>query len=97
MTCGADFHVDPTGSRPTCHSTWTTDRVHDINGNVWELTDSTDGLEHFRGGAYNCSNSELFHRCDYIPGWKPAALGFRCCSLGLTSEAGDDGGDPGGD
>jgi formylglycine-generating enzyme required for sulfatase activity len=53
--------------------------VYDINGNVWELADTNDGLEHFRGGAYNCSDSEALHRCDHDGTWGPSARGFRCC------------------
>jgi formylglycine-generating enzyme len=75
--CGASFHVMPTGSFPDCHDPA---GVFDVNGNVWELTDTTDGLEHFRGGAYNCSDSEALHRCDYDATWGPAARGFRCCA-----------------
>ncbi|NOZ86434.1 MAG: formylglycine-generating enzyme family protein [Deltaproteobacteria bacterium] len=77
--CGADFHVMPTGSFPGCVDSW---GVYDINGNVWELADSNDGLEHFRGGAYNCSDSEKLHRCDHDGTWGPSARGFRCCSDG---------------
>jgi formylglycine-generating enzyme required for sulfatase activity len=75
-TCGGNFQPMPTGSFPLCIS------VHglfDINGNVWEIVDSNDGLEHFRGGAFNCFDSELLHRCDYDATWSPSAKGFRCC------------------
>ena len=78
--CGAAFHVMPTGSFPGCVDSW---GVYDINGNVWEVADSNDGLEHFRGGAYNCSDSEKLHRCDHDGTWGPSARGFRCCSDGL--------------
>jgi len=74
--CGADFHVVPTGTFPDCTNEW---GVYDINGNVWELVDYGDGLEHFRGGAYNCGDSEALHRCDYDATWNPSAKGFRCC------------------
>jgi len=74
--CGASFHVMPTGSFPDCTNTY---GAFDVNGNVWEIVDSTDGLEHFRGGAYNCGDSEALHRCDYDATWSPAARGFRCC------------------
>jgi hypothetical protein len=83
FTCGADFKVDPTGSRSGCKSTWGSEVIYDINGNVWELADTTDGLEHFRGGAYNCSNSESLHRCDHDGTWGPSARGFRCCADGV--------------
>lgn len=74
--CGSMFHVEPTGSFQDCRSA---DGLYDVNGNVWELTDTTDGLEHFRGGAYNCSDSEALHRCDHDGTWGPSARGFRCC------------------
>jgi hypothetical protein len=76
-TCGASFHVAPTGSFPGCVSAG---GLFDVTGNVWELVDSSDGLEHFRGGAYNCSDSEALHRCDYDATWGPSARGFRCCA-----------------
>ena len=77
--CGAPFHVMPTGSFPSCTSglgAW------DLNGNVWEIVASGDGLDHYRGGAYNCADSELLHRCDYDATWDPSAKGFRCCADG---------------
>ena len=79
-TCGADFRVMPTGSFPDCINAW---GVFDVTGNVWELADSDDGQEHFRGGAYNCGDSEALHRCDHDGTWGPSAKGFRCCSDGL--------------
>jgi hypothetical protein len=86
-TCGADFKVDPTGSRLSCKSAWGAgldQAIYDINGNVWELADSNDGLHHFRGGAYNCSDSEALHRCDHDGTWGPSARGFRCCADGVA-------------
>ena len=74
--CGAGFRVMPTGSFPACVNSA---GVMDLNGNVWEIVDSQDGLEHFRGGAFNCGDSELLHRCDYDAIWNPSARGFRCC------------------
>jgi formylglycine-generating enzyme required for sulfatase activity len=74
--CGATFHAVPTGSFTDCQNAFS---VLDINGNVWELTDTTDGLAHYRGGAYNCSDSEALHRCDHDGSWNPSARGFRCC------------------
>jgi formylglycine-generating enzyme len=74
--CGASFHVVPTGSFPSCKSSA---GVYDLNGNVWEIVDSSDGTDHCRGGAYNCSDSESFHRCDFEPSFVPPARGFRCC------------------
>jgi hypothetical protein len=77
LACGADFKVDPTGNSPGCKNHW---GVYDVTGNVWELTDSTDGKEHFRGGAYNCGDSVSLHRCDHDGTWGPSARGFRCCA-----------------
>jgi formylglycine-generating enzyme required for sulfatase activity len=74
--CGSWFHVVTTGSFPGCEA-W---GIHDINGNVWELVDTSDGQLHFRGGAYNCGDSETLHRCDYDATWGPSAQGFRCCA-----------------
>ncbi len=74
--CGADFHVVPTGSFSECTNEW---GLLDVNGNVWEAVEAGDGLEHFRGGAYNCGDSEALHRCDYDATWNPSARGFRCC------------------
>jgi hypothetical protein len=74
--CGAWLHPTPTGAFPYCVDEW---GVYDLNGNVWELVDTSDGLLHFRGGAYNCGDSETLHRCDYDAIWSPSAQGFRCC------------------
>lgn len=75
--CSAAFHVAPTGSFGACVNEW---GARDICGNVWELVVGTDGLAHFRGGAYNCSDSEWLHRCDtdVLPN-QVNAKGFRCC------------------
>jgi formylglycine-generating enzyme required for sulfatase activity len=75
--CGSDFHLTPTGSFPACTNAY---GLMDVNGNAWELVDSSDGLDHFRGGAYNCTDSEMLHRCDYDATWNPSAKGFRCCT-----------------
>ena len=74
--CGASFHVMPTGSFPDCTNSY---GIFDINGNVWEILDSSDGVMHFRGGAYNCGDSEALHKCSYEATWNPSARGFRCC------------------
>jgi hypothetical protein len=79
--CGADQHVMPTGSFLDCESGW---GAWDLSGNVWEVVASTDGLDHYRGGAYNCHDTEDNHRCDSDATWDPSAKGFRCCSDGLT-------------
>jgi len=71
--CGAAFKVQPTGSFPDCTNEY---GVYDINGNVWELDSSSDG--HYRGGAYNCSDSEYLHRCTFFSK-NISAKGFRCC------------------
>jgi len=74
--CGADYHVMPTQSFAGCVNGY---GLYDINGNVWELVNSSDASEHFRGGAYNCSDSEALHKCTYDATWGPTAKGFRCC------------------
>ncbi len=70
------FHLMPTGSFAGCTNGF---GVFDMNGNVWEHV--LDGSSQtVRGGAFNCSDSRQFHRCDYVPRtWTPSALGFRCC------------------
>lgn len=70
------FHLMPTGSFDECTNEY---GVFDINGNVWEITFTEDGVEHYRGGAFNCQNSALLHQCDYDGNWGPSAKGFRCC------------------
>jgi hypothetical protein len=75
--CGAALHVMPTGSLPGCTNAW---GVYDMNGNVWEIAEAGDGLDHFRGGAFNCIDSELLHRCDYDITGGVSAKGFRCCT-----------------
>ena len=50
------------------------------NGNVWELVDDGTANGHFRGGAYNCIDSELLHRCDFDITSGVSAKGFRCCA-----------------
>ena len=88
--CGAQFRLDPTGANTGCTNAYS---VFDMNGNVWEHVLGGDNTR-IRGGAFNCSNSERLHRCDYIPTtWEPSARGFRCCSAGIRSTQGQsDGG-----
>ncbi len=77
--CGAGFRLEPTGAFAGCQSA---DGVFDLNGNAWEHVLGGD-VTTVRGGAYNCSDSQRYQRCDYIPiSWTPTALGFRCCSPG---------------
>ena len=77
--CGASFHVMPTGAFSGCTNAF---GIYDINGNVWEVVASDDGLDHYRGGAYNCKDSEALHACSYDATWDPSAKGFRCCADG---------------
>jgi hypothetical protein len=73
--CGAAYRLEPTGSSPRCKNGYD---VFDLNGNLWEHVKG--GALLVRGGAFNCSDSQTMHRCDYVPGnWTPAARGFRCC------------------
>jgi formylglycine-generating enzyme required for sulfatase activity len=83
--CETDFHPTPTGAFPDCTNAF---GVYDINGNVWEVVDTDDGHIHYRGGAFNCSDSERLHRCDYDgveSGNFPSAKGFRCCADGTAA------------
>jgi hypothetical protein len=73
--CGSAFHVVPTGAFPACVSA---DGAFDLNGNVWELVDVGTTASWYKGGAYNCSDSELLHRCDGMY-QEISAKGFRCC------------------
>jgi hypothetical protein len=54
----------------------------DLAGNVWELVASEDGRMHWRGGAFNCDDSQELHQCAADVTWLPSARGFRCCSDG---------------
>ena len=75
MGCGAAFHVVPTGSFPDCLSPY---GAYDINGNVWEMVDTGTEESWYKGGAYNCGDSETLHRCDGLY-QNISAKGFRCC------------------
>ena len=83
--CPTDYSIMPTGSFSDCVSSF---GAYDINGNVWELVTSDDGLNHYRGGAYNCTDSEVLHQCAYDGrenGGFPSAKGFRCCADAATA------------
>ncbi len=82
-----NFHLVPTGTFSGCTNAY---GVYDINGNLWEFTDTATPTA--RGGAFNCSDSEVLHKCGALPeggsgqhigNWGPSAIGFRCCSDGL--------------
>ena len=73
--CGAAFHVAPTGSFEQCVNQW---GAYDINGNVWELVDTGNEESWYKGGAYNCGNSEMLHQCQGMF-QSISAKGFRCC------------------
>ncbi len=67
------FHLAPTGEFERCTNEW---GVLDINGNLWEHTAGGSSVT-IRGGAYNCGDSALLHRCDYVPTtWTPSARGL---------------------
>lgn len=81
VECGRQSALkqDPTGTNQACTNDY---GVFDMNGNLWEHVYNGDSTT-VRGGAYNCVDSEMLHRCDYVPGdWTPSALGFRCCAAG---------------
>ncbi len=74
--CGAMPHVMPTGSFPDCTNEY---GAYDLNGNVWEMVDNGTTSGEFRGGAYNCIDSERLHKCDFAA-TNISAKGFRCCA-----------------
>jgi len=82
LDCPSDYKVMPTGSFSECVSGFL---AYDLSGNVWEAVLSDDGVDHFRGGAFNCGDPALAHECGYdglaTTGF-PTARGFRCCSDG---------------
>jgi len=78
--CTSSLQIMPTGSFPNCTNEY---GVYDINGNTWELVNDGSGEEVWRGGAFNCKDSETLHRCDYV-GRNITAKGFRCCSPGTV-------------
>ncbi|MCK5806572.1 MAG: SUMF1/EgtB/PvdO family nonheme iron enzyme, partial [Lentisphaeria bacterium] len=77
QACGSLPHAVPTATHPGCVNAW---GIYDMNGNVWEVVDGGDGHDHFRGGAYNCIDSETLHRCDFDITAGVSARGFRCCA-----------------
>ncbi|HQI05006.1 MAG TPA: hypothetical protein PL195_07060 [bacterium] len=52
--------------------------AHDINGNLWEITDTGSGYK-IRGGAFNCAGAIDRLECTYSAGWSELYAGFRCC------------------
>lgn len=83
--CPYHNSIVPTGSFPGCTNDF---GVFDMSGNTWEVVQDTDGSDHFRGGAHDCGDPRLAHRCGYdgvaVPGF-PATRGFRCCADGDPS------------
>lgn len=76
--CGYEyycFRVVKTGDFYNCknHS-----GAFDINGNVWEITDTGDDYK-VRGGAFNCAYPVSRLKCGYAAGWEELYAGFRCC------------------
>ncbi len=83
--CDSDYQLAPTGSFAGCSNGL---GVLDMSGNVWEAVASSDGADHFRGGAYNCGDPGLAHSCSYdgvVAGTFPTVRGFRCCAEGEAS------------
>lgn len=74
--CGAAFGVRPTGSFPGCVNAY---GAYDLSGNVWELVDLGTATSWYRGGAFNCLDSESLHRCGGLY-QGISARGFRCCA-----------------
>lgn len=75
--CGYDYYcfkVVPTGSFENCKNDA---GAFDINGNVWETTDTGSGYA-TRGGAFNCAGAESRLTCTF-KGWTDLYAGFRCC------------------
>lgn len=69
------FDVVKTGDFLNCvnHS-----GAFDINGNVWEITDTGSAYK-IRGGAFNCGNPSSRLECGYNATWSELFAGFRCC------------------
>lgn len=69
------FTEVPTGSFKSCTNYA---GAFDINGNVWEITDTGSGYA-TRGGAFNCAGAENRLKCTFNAGWTALNAGFRCC------------------
>jgi len=65
----------PTGSFENCMNSA---GAYDINGNVWEITDTGSGYM-TRGGAFNCAGAVDRLACTFNAGWTALFAGFRCC------------------
>ncbi len=76
--CGYEYYcfkVVPTGQFEDCSNY---SGAFDINGNVWEITDTGSGYR-IRGGAFNCAGPSNRLKCTYAAGWTELYAGFRCC------------------
>jgi len=76
--CGYNYYcfkVVPTGHFEDCTNFA---GAFDINGNVWEITDTSNGYK-IRGGAFNCGGPTSRLQCTYSAGWTALYAGFRCC------------------
>ncbi|MBW2276415.1 MAG: SUMF1/EgtB/PvdO family nonheme iron enzyme [Deltaproteobacteria bacterium] len=82
MECDHNEAINPTGSFESCTNEF---GIYDMSGNTWEAVSSTDGKDHFHGGAFDCGDPALAHQCGYDgigAGPFPATRGFRCCTDG---------------
>jgi len=76
--CGYEYYCFkpvPTGEFENCTNFA---GAFDINGNVWEITDTGSGYR-VKGGAFNCGGPSNRLKCTYAAGWKELYAGFRCC------------------
>ena len=51
-----------------------------ISRHYAQNAEAFDSFEHWVGGACNCLNSELLHKCTTNVTWTPNRRGFRCCA-----------------